>query len=186
MRRDEANNWPSANDADLFVAGTNREPTDAVYRCALKAEAAKSEGQGAAIAIDDFVHFFEIISHANLVTRCLAEGYSMRILRACIFQYRALRFLVAGGIALPGLAPEQGVVAGCCFADVKVKIFVKAGLARIADANPRVEIYIFYDDISVSAVGPQVLYLMRLRLHANKFQHGPPLFWASSFPVIKH
>ncbi len=122
-RRPLAAEWEVNNDRPFFAASAGIGPIDAVYKQALRQEAACANGEAAAVILEDMEAFYEGIDRDALIAEAQAVGFPMVLVRACLAAYAAPRMLTMNGVATREIYPRRGLIAGCTFATTLVKVF---------------------------------------------------------------
>ena len=70
-------------------------------------------------------------------------------------QYRAPRYITLGGFVCAGLAPSQGIIAGCALATTFVKVYTILGCDHLVLVFPLVRFDLFVDDWQVAIDGEE-------------------------------
>ncbi len=155
-RRPLAAQWELSNDRPFFAASAGVGPIDAVYRQALRQEAACADGGAAAVVLEDMESFYEGIDRDALLTEAQAVGFPTVLVKCCLAAYAAPRMLTLNGIAAREMHPRRGLIAGCTFATTLVKVFYVRRVDAIASKLPDGTAVDFYiDDVAVSVEGPR-------------------------------
>ncbi len=153
-RKPWAQRWEDANQRPFFAASRGVGPIDAVYRQALKHEAAVAEGRESAVLLDNLENFFEAIDREVLVREAQALDFPLALLRASLAAYIGPRMLTLDGRAAKELYARNGIVPGCTFATSFVKLFYLRRLdAFVAQLPPDVDVDKYIDDLAISAAG---------------------------------
>ncbi len=155
-RRPEAVAWEAKHERPFFAASAGAGPIDAVYRQAMRQEAAVASGGAAAVILEDLEAFYESIDRERLLDEARKRDFPVAIVRACLAAYAAPRMITMDKMAARELYPRRGVIAGCSFATTLVKLFYLSSLDKVAASLPsgtNVDMYI--DDIAVTAEGPK-------------------------------
>ncbi len=155
-RRPLAAAWEAEHDRPYFAAAAGVGPIDAVYRQAMRQEAACANGDAAAVILEDMESFYETINRDLLLVEAQALGFPLNLVRASLAAYSAPRVLTLNGIAAKELHPRRGIIAGCTFASSLVKVFYLRRLDTVVKAPPggtNLDVYI--DDVAVLAEGPK-------------------------------
>ena len=84
--------------------------------------------------------------------------------------YRGLRFLSFNGRVQPGVLPTRGVVAGCSFADLWVRVYTLEAYSAFASRHPKVRLDTYVDDLHVEAVGKEASVINSLRAAAQDLE----------------
>ncbi len=155
-RRPLAAEWEVKNDRPFFAAAAGVGPIDAVYKQALRQEAACADGESAAVILDDMEAFYEGINREALLEEAQAVGFPTVIAKACLAAYATPRMLTLDGIAAREMYPRRGLIAGCTFATTLVKVFyvrkIDAAVGKLPE-GANVDFYI--DDVALSVEGPR-------------------------------
>ncbi len=155
-RRPHAEKWESDNSRPFFATAAGSGPIDAVYRQALRQEAAKSTGQAAITILEDMESFYETINREILIDEARRLGYPTCLIRASLAAYAAPRMITFGSAVAKELHAQRGIIAGCSFATTLVKIFYIRRLDEMVKEIPRnVKIDGYIDDLALSAEGPR-------------------------------
>ena len=153
-RRVFADQWALTNDHVFFASGKGRGPTDVIWKAVVLDEAALAGNSGkkgrgrddrkveSASVLWDAVHFYDRFSLEKLVYRAIAFKANLRLIRLCLAAYRLPRFLSCRGRALGAIDPAHSIVAGCCFADMWVKVYTLPWFLRLQRCHPAVSFHI--------------------------------------------
>ncbi len=153
-RRPFAEDWEARNDRPFFAAASGIGPVDAVYRQAMRQEAAGASGQAAATVLEDMEAFYETVDRELLLHEARVLGFPTCLVRASLATYAAPRMITHGRYASREVHPRRGIVAGCSFATTLVKVFYLRrldALSREIPASVRIDAYI--DDLALTAEG---------------------------------
>ncbi len=102
----------------------------------------------------DLESFFEGIDRNLLAKEAAALGFPMQVLRPCLAAYSGPRMVAMHGKVAKEVCPKKGVIAGCAFATVYVKVLMLRALGRAAARLPDgVTLDAYIDDIAIAAVG---------------------------------
>ncbi len=155
-RREYAVRWESQHRRPFLAATSGVGPTDAVYRLAMRQEAATAEGREAVTVLDDLQSFYETIDRCKLMEEGIRLGFPVGILRASLAAYAGPRMMTLEGLTARELYAEQGIIAGCAMATTYVQIFYLHKLDAAAKAMPdNSDFDIYIDDVVTSAEGPR-------------------------------
>ncbi len=136
-RKRWAQDWEDGNQRSYFAASRGVGPVDAVYRQALKHEAAVADGRESAVLLEDLESFFESIDRDILMHEAVALGFPPALLRASMAAYIGPRMLTLDGRAAREVYARNGIVPGCTFATTFVKLFYMRRLdALVAQLPP--------------------------------------------------
>ena len=139
---------------------------DPVYRQALRAEAARSSGELALLAMVDLVKCYEHVRHGLLWQEAQAVDYALAELRVAVRSYRWPRQLVLDGILGRVLFAQDGIVAGHSLATTDLKVYMVRALHQRAEAHPRPALNVFVDDLALDDVDDCPKRLASMLAHA--------------------
>ncbi len=155
-RRPYAEEWEAANARPFFASAAGSGPIDAVYRQAMRQEAAKSSGGAAATVLEDMESFYETIDRGVLMEEARILGFPTCLARLSLAAYAAPRMITFGRSTARELYAERGIIAGCSFATTLVNICYMRKLDAMVNEVPRsVKIDAYIDDLALSAEGPR-------------------------------
>ena len=138
------------HDQPFLAAGKGRSAQDAVWRQALRAEAAVAQGRHAATVLWDLSKFFEYLSHSRLWDEGLRLRFPVALLRLSLSMFASKRILRAeGGFALVGRA-IRGLPPGHAFADAMVQLYYVRAFAEYTVRHPRTDLNVYYDDLTLA------------------------------------
>ncbi len=153
-RRPHADTWEAEHDRPFFAAAAGSGLVDAVFRQALRQEAAAATGHTAVTVMEDMESFYESIDRDVLLSEASALGFPTCIIRACLAAYAAPRMISNGSALAKEEYATRGLIAGCSFATSLVKVFYLRKLEKVARDLPRGAILDAYiDDLAVSVEG---------------------------------
>ncbi len=95
-RRPYAEDWEAANARPFFASSAGSGPVDAVYRQAMRQEAAKSSGGAAATVLEDMESVYETIDREVLLEEVRILGFPTCLTRLCLAAYAAPRMITFG------------------------------------------------------------------------------------------
>ncbi len=152
-RKPEADAWEEAHRRPYYSAAAGRSAQDTVWRQAIRAEAGVNQGLEAASVLWDMAAFYEGIERERLLARAWALGFPPAIIKLALAAYSVPRMLTLGGILSQCLHSTVGVVAGCGFANVLVKVYTLTEFDfMLTRLPPTVTFDSFVDDLGLSAV----------------------------------
>jgi hypothetical protein len=155
-RRPIAAAWEARHDRPYLAAAAGAGPIDAIYRQAMRQEAACANGGAAAVVLEDMESFYETVNRDLLLAEAQALEYPMHLLRASLAAYAAPRVLTLNGIAAKELHPRRGLIAGCTFATTLVKVFYIRCMDTVVKRLPSgTDVDMYIDDVAVLAEGPK-------------------------------
>ncbi len=150
-RRPYAAAWEAENERTFFAASAGVGPTDAVYRQALRQEAACASGQEAVTLLEDMEAFYESVDRGELVKEALELKFPLCIVRASLAAYAGPRMLTMDGKASKEVYPRRGIIAGCSFATTYTKLFYTRKFDKLKSKLPQgVSIDVYIDDIAIN------------------------------------
>ena len=103
----------------------------------------------------DLRKFYENISHQQLKERAAEHGFPLALVSVAVNAYKMARVVTYDGRAADEVFPSKGIVAGDSLSDVLVKLYYLKELDDFAEANPEVELDVYFDDVQVAARGPK-------------------------------
>ena len=80
-RQEYCKEWEAKNDAPFLAAAKGRSASDAVWRAAIKTEAAVNRGKAAVVITQDMKSFFQMIDHELLMKRAEETQFPACLLR---------------------------------------------------------------------------------------------------------
>ncbi len=153
-RRPLADEWESRNERAYFAAGSDRSPTDAVWRQALRAEAATAGGGSTAAAIlTDLEKFYEHLDHDLLIERARKHGFPTPLVRLAVAAYGGPRMIRMKEFVAEELHAERGVIAGCSLATTLTRVYTIDAYDELTLRCPAVRLDNYIDDNVLSAEG---------------------------------
>ncbi len=153
-RRPWAQRWEDEHQRPYFAASRGVGPIDAVYRQALRHEAAAAEARDSVVILDDLESFYETINREVLVKEAQVLNFPLVILRASLAAYVGPRMLTLDGRASKELHAQNGILPGCTFATTYVKLFYLRRLDAVAaELPPEAVMDIYIDDVAIAADG---------------------------------
>ncbi len=156
-RRPHADRWEAAHDRPFFASAAGCGPTDAVFRQAMRQEAASSSGDVAVTVLEDMEAFCETICRDGLAEEAAALGYPTCLLRASLAAHTAPRMVSLGHYVAKEVYAKRGIIAGCSFATTLVTVFYLRKLEQIAREIPSsVKLDGYIDDVALSAEGSRL------------------------------
>ncbi len=155
-RRPVADAWEAEHDQSFFAAAAGSGPADAVFRQALRQEAAGAAGRVAVTVMEDMEAFYETIDRDVLLAEAAALGFPTCVVRACLAAYAAPRMVSHGSAVAREVFATRGIIAGCAFATSLVKVFYLRRLRQAKAEMPRGAVLDAYiDDVAIAAEGPR-------------------------------
>ncbi len=153
-RKPWAQDWEDRHQRPFFAASRGVGPIDAVYRQALKHEAAVADGLESAVLLEDLESFFESINRGILMEEAVTLGFPLALLRASLAAYIGPRMITLDGRAAREMYARDGIVPGCTFATTFVKLFYMRRLdALVARLPPNIDVDMYIDDLAISGNG---------------------------------
>jgi hypothetical protein len=154
-RRPIADKWEAQHDRPYFAAGTNRSAIDAVWRQALRAEAATAEqGATAAAVLTDLEKFFENIDHELLLERAEKHGLPLPLVKLALAAYSGPRMIRMRDFVAEELFADRGIIAGCSLATTLTRVYALDTYDEFVRRCPEVHFDNYIDDNVISAEGP--------------------------------
>ncbi len=155
-RRPHADKWEAENNRPFFAAAAGAGPIEAVYRQAMRQEAAKAAGHAAITVLEDMESFYETIDRNILVDEARRLGFPTCLVRAALAAYAAPRMITFGRATARELHARRGLIAGCSFATTLVKVFYLRRMDAMIKEIPRsVKVDAYIDDLALTAEGPR-------------------------------
>ena len=105
--------------------------------------------------LSDLSKAYEHIRYAALRARAATFGFPLRLLRLLLALYAMDRVLVFDGAAAQPFRPQNGVAAGCSFADLMMRLMVLAAMDAVQEAWPSVLGAAVVDDMQLQTMGPR-------------------------------
>ena len=125
----------------------------AIWRGAVKAEAARGSGKVAAGVLWDMQSFYETIDLERLRARGEDLGFNAVIMKVALNAYKAARHFFHQGLVLEATFAIRGMPAGDQFATTFVKVYCLRSADALVCRNPKVEFEEFIDDLQVACSG---------------------------------
>ena len=136
-----------------FSASRGRSPLDAVWRRAVNAELAHSNGQIACSILMDLRKCYDMLAHLPTAVRGVAAGFPIALLRISMAMYTWARRVVLDGAFSRCIFPHRSIIVGSCFATYQLKVFLRPLIARMLSLHPHSTLEFFVDDAVVSCLG---------------------------------
>ena len=154
--------FSEASDRKFFFGVANRSIEQGVWTSGASAEMARAQGKDGGTAFADISKAYENISFQDLQEKAIDANFNVIILRFLIGLYRQGRVILHGEVASSICFPANGVIAGCNFADMMMRIVLLPILDRIVENWPRRTVAEkvcltavgVVDDVQLHVVGP--------------------------------
>ena len=149
LRRSTAQSFEDTFASNSFFAGgSGKGAGDAIWRQAVRTEAAKGEGAHIAVILKDFLKFYELVPLSKLLVKANASGLNKVLVRVVLGPYKMQRFFSEGLFFRKGYFAMNGIVAGCSFATTMVKVFFQSEFLELEARHPHIRFQVYIDDLS--------------------------------------
>ena len=153
----------------FFAWGSGKGAGDAIWRQAVRTEAAKGDKDHIAAVFDDFHKFYELVPLKRLLDKANASGLNRVLVRVVLGAYKMQRFFSEGVFLSKGLHAFNGIVAGCSFATAMVKIFYQEIFRGLERRHPSIRFQIYIDDLLAQATGKSERKVLKYMFFCRRF-----------------
>ena len=145
--------WATAHRRPYFFGEQGKSCDTCVWIQAAAAEFATERQQAAASVLFDLKKAYEHIRYD--VPRRAAEkhDFPLLLMRLLLSFYSMMRVLSLGNLVAFGCLPMRGVVAGCSFADIMMRLTLIDTLDRVSEAWPSLRLADVVDDFQMLRIG---------------------------------
>ena len=99
----------------------------------------------------DLTKCYEYVRHTQLATEGVKHNFPMHALRITIQSYRWNWRITHNGLLHEGVQATKGIIAGCAAATTELKLYMFTGLTKNVQRNPKANLEVYIDDITVEA-----------------------------------
>ena len=152
-RKHEVDKWEADNPREYLACSKGRGALNAIWKRAMKSEAAVLDNTCVLALLWDLKSFFDTIDLDLLRQRAHQVGFPEALVNIAIATYECPRHIqTRQGVAQP-VDPSRGILPGCSFAKALIGVYYMPVLDEFCRLHPGVDVSVYIDDITLSVSG---------------------------------